>query len=90
LVDCKLIILVLRKLNRALKQFDEFFTRWQNNSYKKHLFQHFPVSQGLKSDEIYFSALVIQYVWSEMDDLSFITINTMISLSVPGVVQVMQ
>ena len=33
----------------------------------------------------YLIALLIQYVWSLMDDLSFLMINTMISMSVPGI-----
>jgi hypothetical protein len=33
----------------------------------------------------YLIALLIQYIWSMMDDLSFLMINTMISMSIPGV-----
>lgn len=33
------------------------------------------------------SSLFIQYIWNMFDDFSFLTINTMISLTVPGIVQ---
>ena len=33
----------------------------------------------------YLIALLIQYVWSLLDDLSFLTILTMLSITVPGV-----
>ncbi len=33
-------------------------------------------------------ALFIQILWSYLDDMSFLTINTMISMSIPGVAQV--
>ncbi len=29
--------------------------------------------------------MLIQYVWGMMDDLSFLMINTMISMTIPGV-----
>lgn len=32
--------------------------------------------------------ILIQYFWSRLNDLSFITINTMISMTVPGIVQI--
>jgi hypothetical protein len=32
-------------------------------------------------------SLFIQYIWNMLDDFSFLTINTMISLNVPGIVQ---
>jgi len=31
-------------------------------------------------------SLFIQYIWNMLDDFSFLTINTMISLTVPGIV----
>lgn len=33
-------------------------------------------------------ALLIQILWSYLDDMSFLTINTMISMTIPGVAQV--
>ena len=36
----------------------------------------------------YIITLIIQFVWSLMDDLSFLLINTMISMSVPGVASI--
>ncbi len=36
----------------------------------------------------YIITLIIQYVWSLMDDLSFLMINTMISMSIPGVASI--
>jgi hypothetical protein len=40
-----------------------------------------------KLDADFFSSLFIQYIWNMLDDFSFLTINTMISLTVPGIVQ---
>ena len=34
--------------------------------------------------------IIIQYVWNCLDDLSFMLINTMISMPVPGIVQIVQ
>lgn len=31
--------------------------------------------------------MIVQYIWNMFDDFSFLTINTLISLSVPGIVQ---
>jgi hypothetical protein len=38
----------------------------------------------------YFITLAIQFIWSKLNDLSFLTINTMISMSVPGIAQNIQ
>jgi hypothetical protein len=38
----------------------------------------------------YFRTIFIQYVWNCLDDLSFMLINTMISMPVPGIVQMVQ
>jgi len=35
---------------------------------------------------IMYSSVCIQLIWSRLNDLSFLTINTMISMSVPGIV----
>jgi len=37
-----------------------------------------------------YSTIAIQYVWNCLDDLSFMLINTMISMPVPGIVQMVQ
>ena len=34
-----------------------------------------------------YSCLFVQYIWNMFDDFSFLTINTLISMSVPGIVQ---
>ena len=31
--------------------------------------------------------MIVQYIWNMFDDFSFLTINTLISLNVPGIVQ---
>ena len=33
--------------------------------------------------------ILIQYAWTFMDDFSFLLINTMISMSVPGIVKLL-
>jgi hypothetical protein len=38
----------------------------------------------------YLIILVIQYFWSKLDDLSFLTILTLVSMNVPGVAQIIQ
>jgi hypothetical protein len=38
----------------------------------------------------FFLVLLVQIFWSRMNDFSFLTVNTMISLSVPGIVQMFQ
>ncbi len=37
-----------------------------------------------------FSSLFVQYIWNCLDDFSFLTINSMISMPVPGIVQLIQ
>jgi len=39
---------------------------------------------------IYFSGFIVQFLWGNLEDMSFLTINSMISLSIPGLPQLIQ
>jgi hypothetical protein len=37
-----------------------------------------------------FSGFIVQFLWGQLEDMSFLTINSMISLSIPGLPQLIQ
>ncbi len=76
-------------LNRGPDKYGEFNAKWTLYSHKKFSGKFDNVSRYYL-DNAHLSSIIIQLIWGMLDDFQFMTMNTLVAMSYPGVAQMIQ